>query len=175
MFNWICRNVCLSICACAFWEFLFYNIRENNDHDQHCTDTKIYVLVTHSSTSMCMRACNICMCVCVCMCACVCVKETTCYLSKRSHEAITARVCLFLRYVFFDFLVHFRSFWAQNRSEVWFVPINRVWKLYLKRKPQHSLFLWLTSGLGKSYFLGPKTPRGVYLKTFTERNNLIYI
>ena len=116
-------------------------------------------------------------------------KEITCHLSKRNHETawddnciMAARVGLKKRkkYVFLEFLAalpvcFWIFFWVQNRSEVWCVPINLVWKLYLKRKRQFSLFLWLTSGLGKISLLGPETPNTVDLKTILEKNHLIHL
>ena len=48
-------------------------------------------------------------------------------------------------------------------------------KAISKAKTSIFTFLWLTSGLGKVKFFGPETPRGVYLKTYTEIKNLISI
>ena len=42
-----------------------------------------------------------------------------------------------------------------------------------KAKTSIFTFLWLTSGLEKISFLGPETPKGVDLKTYPEKNNLI--
>ena len=43
-----------------------------------------------------------------------------------------------------------------------FVPINRVWKLYLKRQPNFALFCDSLPVWGKSYFWDRKLPGGVF-------------
>ena len=64
MINWICGNMSRYMGVCAFWEFWFHDIRENNRMvtGQYCMDTNVYVLVTHSGTFA-----DICLYMCVCI------------------------------------------------------------------------------------------------------------
>jgi len=79
---------------------------------------------------------------------------------------------------FGQFFMHFRfslgSFWEQNWSEVWFVPINRLWKLYLKRKPRFSLFCKLPPVWEKYNFSDRKLPGGIFEDIYWKNQLNIY-
>ena len=75
-----CAEIGLSIRVCVFWEFWFYNIRENNRMVSTAW-TKTYKF-SHSFPHMYLYACvcararvcmYVCLCVCVCVCVCVCL------------------------------------------------------------------------------------------------------
>ena len=104
--------------------------------------------------------------------------KITFYLSKRNHEAITASWRPELGFLkrnlcFFEFL-------AALPVWVWiFLGAKSVRGVMCIHKPSlksiskaKTSFFWLTVGLGKISFLGPKTPKTVDLKTFPEKNQL---
>ena len=71
-------EMCLSICLYGFWEFWFYDIREN-DRMVSTAWIQTYVLVTDARSCICMRP-YMCVCarVCVCVCVCMCVWVSVC-------------------------------------------------------------------------------------------------
>ena len=155
-------EICLSICVFAFWEFWFYIRRENNLMVSFCRTFPFMYLYARAHVGVRARVCmHVCVCVCAHLCVCVYVCVCVCL-------CVCVRVCLFVcMYVRLSLL----NMVTSSRWLPWSLSLS----LFLSLSLSLFLFFWLTSGMGKMHFWELEISNGIYLETFTERNNLLSI